>query len=258
MYNSSVPVCAVEAGRNDLWQHNISSKKWTWLSGDTTSATYPVYGVQGEPSVNYKPGSRQLHSMALDTVHQRIYIFAGVGFAKTNLGGSAYLLNDLWVYNLSSMEWTWLKGSDSIGANSFYGTKGVPDSRNQPFVRYGHSMIVDSKNQVFYVFGGMHIARGKCAVESKCQDDSSCVSGFFNDLWSFDMINNIWTWISGENPEPTINPVGYYGDRGVKHPANIIGSRWQYGIAIDSDRQEIYIFGGEGVAKNSSQGSSQI
>jgi hypothetical protein len=63
-------------------------------------------------------------------------------------------LNDLWMYNISSMQWTWLSGSNALNVNGTYGTRGVPSANNFPGGRFRVSMVFDSNLKVMYVFGG--------------------------------------------------------------------------------------------------------
>src|SRR5690606_30757510 len=62
-------------------------------------------------------------------------------------------LNDLWRYNLTSNEWTWLSGSIYTDKNSFYHEKGVPHPDNVPGARYGGCLWEDS-NGAIWLFGG--------------------------------------------------------------------------------------------------------
>ena len=43
---------------NDLWKYNTNSGQWTWMSGDSVSNQYGVYGQRGVASASNKPGAR--------------------------------------------------------------------------------------------------------------------------------------------------------------------------------------------------------
>ena len=81
------PVCYlykdhVHVGKlNDLWQFNISSSLWTWLSGGNIVDSYGVYGTKEVTSSSNFPGSRNGHSMVFDSNLSCIYVFGGVGNA---------------------------------------------------------------------------------------------------------------------------------------------------------------------------------
>ena len=63
-------------------------------------------------------------------------------------------MNDLWMYNISNAQWTWLSGSNTVEITGVYGSKGIPSPNNYPGSRYGHSMVFDPSVNRIYVFGG--------------------------------------------------------------------------------------------------------
>jgi hypothetical protein len=69
-------------------------------------------------------------------------------------------LNDLWRFNISSNEWTWLSGNNTVNAFGNYGTKGAPSVDNYPGARRGHSMAFDFTLGCIYIFGGLGYHRG--------------------------------------------------------------------------------------------------
>jgi N-acetylneuraminic acid mutarotase len=143
--------------------YNISSNVWTWLAGNNTINALGVYGTKGVASVHNYPGSRDDHSMVFDPIQNCIYIFGGYGYAQST--GMTFFnsihthinvgwLNDLWMFNISSVQWTWLSGNRTAGIRGAYGTKGIPSVNNYPGARDGHSMVFDPVVNCFYVFGG--------------------------------------------------------------------------------------------------------
>src|SRR5690606_23294292 len=62
-------------------------------------------------------------------------------------------LNDLWKYNLTSNEWTWLSGSKFLHQYSVYQQKGEPHPDNVPGSRSGGCLWEDS-NGAIWLFGG--------------------------------------------------------------------------------------------------------
>ena len=73
----------VDVGRlNDLWMFNISSRQWTWLSGNNTAEIIGPYGTKGIPSINNYPSSRDGHSMVYFPAQHSIYIFGGAGYTQ--------------------------------------------------------------------------------------------------------------------------------------------------------------------------------
>jgi len=66
------------------------------------------------------------------------------------------------------------------------------------------------------------------------------------------VINNTWTWISGNN---TINQPGVYGEKGISHPDSYPGARKGAVGWYDSLREELWLFGGFGYANTSNYGA---
>lgn len=62
----------------------------------------------------------------------------------------------------------------------------------------------------------------------------------------FDFATNQWTWLSGLNPSNKAANLGVYGVQGVPAPANRPGHRANFGMAIDTVGQYIWVFGGSG------------
>jgi len=56
--------------------------------------------------------------------------------------------------------------------------------------------------------------------------------------------DNSWTWIAGSD---TGNQVGVYGDKGVADESNVPGSRVGAVVWVDSVKEELWLFGGNGV-----------
>jgi len=79
---------------NDLWQYNIATGNWTWVSGSSgvnAPDTYSTLGVAGSAEV---PGTRGEGVSWVDA-SGNLWQFGGVGFDSA---GVFDLLNDLWRY----------------------------------------------------------------------------------------------------------------------------------------------------------------
>lgn len=75
---------------NDLWKFNITTNKWTWVSGDNTLNPVGVYGTQGVPAPTNKPGGR---GGALSWKGEDgLWLFGG------SINGNLSITNDLWKY----------------------------------------------------------------------------------------------------------------------------------------------------------------
>ena len=62
-------------------------------------------------------------------------------------------MNDLWLFNTSSLEWTWISGNDTIDQSGKYGTKLQSSIYSYPGSRSQSSSVIDNKNNI-YLFGG--------------------------------------------------------------------------------------------------------
>lgn len=166
------------------------------------------------------PGARAQGTYWTDA-SGNLWLFGGEGYDSTGTFGVG--LNDLWEFNTSTKQWTWMSGSNTAGALSVYGTLGVADPTNVPGARFGSVGWVDT-NGALWLFGGGG-------------------PGFNNDLWRFDPATGEWTWVGGSNVG---NQSGVYGSRGVANPSNVPGGREEM-VAWTDKQGNFWLFGGWGV-----------
>jgi gliding motility-associated-like protein len=164
---------------DDLWKYTIATNEWTWVKGSLSNTT-STYGTMGIANINNTPGGRQEVKSGWVTANNDLWMFGGWSASSFDLQ------SDLWRYNISTNEWTWMKGS-SIGANTgTYGTLGVEAASNEPPCRWSYTKWRDI-NDNFYIFAG-----GDASTD-------------YNDVWKYNPITNNWSWISGTN---LINDLG--------------------------------------------------
>jgi hypothetical protein len=116
----------VWGGLNDLWRHT-ERDGWQWISGSSLPGERGSYGILGRGSPSNMPGSRRDH--ALWTSASNVWLFGGTGSASVTasaLGGIGYL-NDLWMFNVTSGDWTWMGGSSQA---QHAGTETSPSGRS--------------------------------------------------------------------------------------------------------------------------------
>lgn len=116
--------------------------------------TYPLegnYGPKGVPSTEYYPSSRYFTQSSYNKEQNILWVFGGV---EDYEDGDEIMFNDLWKYNLSSNEWTWVSGSSIPDQKSVYYEKGKPHADNVPGARYGGCFWEDS-NGALWLFGGL-------------------------------------------------------------------------------------------------------
>jgi hypothetical protein len=211
---------------NDLWRFDGSN--WTWISGSDTTNQAGNYGTQGNPATANIPGARSKAVTWVDG-NGNLWLFGGIGYDSN--GASAAVLNDLWRYNVVNKTWTWVAGSE---VNSISGCYAISAgcSRLQPGSREQATAWSDSSGNYLWLFGGRGL-------------DGSGNSGYLNDFWKFDVVNNLWTWTAGSS---TRDQNGNYSAPAM--PGGRAGATgWVDANGI------LWLFGGYGLDMNGTKGS---
>lgn len=232
---------------NDLWMLNSSTGEWTWVHGNNAavagivaSAFAGVYGTLGTPSAANTPGGRQA-AVTWSDAAGHLWMFGGYGLDSADQAG---YLNDLWEFNPSTNQWTWMGGSSAItctlvsyavqcGEPGVYGAQGTAAPSNVPGSRE-YAVSWTDNNGNFWLFGGYGY-------------DSKGTLSNLNDLWEFNPTTNAWTWVSGSSEvnEPNGQP-GVYGVLGTPAGGNTPGARMQ-AVGWTDAKGNVWLFGGYGV-----------
>lgn len=209
--------------RNDLWAYSLTQRRWTELRPD------------GE-----KPPARLGHTAVLDTARMRMLVFGGQ---------ASGFFDDTWAYDLARNRWSRLATGGGAAPSRRYGHSGIYDTardrmivshgftdagrfddtwsldlatdtwsdisppRGRPLRRCLHHAVYDAAGNQMLLFGGCASGAGPCPL---------------GDLWSFDLARGGWTQLTGSGSKP---------------PA-----REHYGLAFDSVRRRMVVFGGAGPA----------
>jgi N-acetylneuraminic acid mutarotase len=222
---------------NTLWQYDLGSGNWTWISGSSTQYAPGVYGAQGTPAPGNVPGARS-GSVSWTDHAGNLWLYGGQPGQPLALP-SAEALNDLWEYSPGTGLWVWVAGSvagtQGAGPKGIYGTKGVASNSNTPGGRSNGVAWTDSAGNL-WLFGGQGI-------------DSKGTSGALNDLWKYTPSPTFgalgtWTWVGGSN---TVNAAGVYGTKGSASATNIPGARYS-AVAWTDQSGNFWLFGGWGCA----------
>ena len=185
---------------NDLWKYDVSTNNWTWMKGTKDFNLNAVYGTMGTAAAANTPGSRD-RAVGWTDASGNLWLFGG-------RSANGYL-NDLWKYNISTGNWTWMKGSNSVNQTGVYGTQGTAASGNTPGARESAVSWTDAPANSGYLAGmAMPVAP----------------LGYLNDLWTYDISTGNWTWLKGSN---SLNQTGVYGTQGVSASTNTPGARNQ-------------------------------
>lgn len=203
---------------NDLWKFDITTSMWTWISGSNTVMSVGTYGTKGVASSSNVPSSRSGAVSWKDNAGN-LWLFAGHGKSSVTTNAD---LNDLWRFDMTTSQWTWMSGSNVGGAGTVSGIKGTPSTTNTPGARdYPEGW---SDGNYFWMLGGV----------------SS--SSTFNDLWVYNSATGTWTWVEGSM---TTNQYGIYGTKNVFSLSNVIGGR-SNACAIKDINGKFILFGGTG------------
>ncbi|MGD1215243.1 MAG: kelch repeat-containing protein [Terriglobales bacterium] len=205
---------------NDLWKYNAG--QWTWMGGSNKAGQSGTYGTQGTAASSNIPGAR-VSAVTWTDASGNLWLFGGGGLDSTEAGG---LLNDLWKYNASAGQWTWMCGSNVVNHQGIYGTQGTASPSNVPGAREQAVGWTDASGN-FWLFGGIGF-------------DSAGNNDFLNDLWKYNA--GQWMWMGGSNMG---GQSGTYGTRGRAASANVPGARVNAVSSIDASGN-FWLFGGVG------------
>ncbi len=243
---------------NDLWKFDVSVNQWAWMGGPNTlsnclSSSFGacvewgqpgVYGTLGISSSSDSPGGR-FSPITWADASGNLWIFGGAGVDEASFKGD---LSDLWEFDVSSGQWTWVSGNSTAVRTSTYGTLGVPNAGNYPPGRSAGVGWVDTAGNL-WMFGGAGY-------------DAAGDSGSFNDLWVFNSSNHEWAWMGGQstfgyclnpaNPPDSSSSfgcgqTGVYGTQGTSAVGNLPGSRSDLASWVDGGGN-FWLFGGGGFA----------
>jgi hypothetical protein len=222
---------------NDLWQYNPTLKQWTWIgpSNSNVANQNGSYGTLGTGSGTTAPGGRQ-HGTLWADASGNIWLFGGFGFDSAGTGSpEGAVLNDLWKYNTTTKQWTWVSGGGTTGiANQAgtYGTQTAAAAANVPGARWGAVGWVSPDGDLFF-FGGW--GYGASSTQG---------TGFLNDIWEYDHTTGQWIWwkgTSGVNQQTDIQ-----SPAGSLFVNNVVSARRGAAIWPPFGSNYVTVFGGEG------------
>ena len=207
---------------NDLWKFNVTSNEWTWVNGPQNNSNQAGnYGTLGNPSPSNLPPGRSYGSLCWVDSAGHLYLYGGAYLAD--------LYSDLWRYNIATNEWTWIAGYNTPNVSPNHGVKGVASALNQPGSRGESNSAWVVKNKLFF-FGGLTYG--------------PLINNLMNDLWSFDLNTNEWTWEAGSD---LANQAATYGT--INIPAAINEPGASYSHTNWKVKDSLFIFGSFDPAK---------
>jgi gliding motility-associated-like protein len=190
------------------------SGTWTWMKGDSVLGTNnAVYGTQGVPNDSINPAGDYQSTYWTD-VQGNFWLYAGT-YAATN---------DLWKFDVTTNNWTWMNGTKSGALN--YGVQGIPSPNNYPGPRlFGTNCWADSNNNL-WLFSGTYSSP---------------------DLWKYSISTNEWTWMQGQELIGGFyNYPPVFGMQGISNSANTPGDLQECKSGLTGANNKLYLFGGGG------------
>ena len=142
----------------DLWMYDVTTNEWGWISGSQTPADTGGHGIACEASGNYFPSARMENRACWVDKCGNFWMFSGSSTGTTN---------DLWVYNKTNDEWSFIKGSFIANQYPAFGVQGISAATNEPGYRMGAVPWTDKSGNL-WLFGGI-----------------IWFNGYMNDLWKF-------------------------------------------------------------------------
>jgi len=217
---------------NDLWKYDPSLNEWIWISGDNIADQLAVYGTKSVSSSLNKPGAKLGGIVTWVDNNGNLWMFGGL--RKSPYGAS----NELWKYNITLNEWTWVSGDNTLNRKGIYGTKGISSSTNKPGSRGKTTCSWVDNNGDLWMFGGLVY-------------DADSVLGELNDLWKYNIASDEWTWVNGDS---VVKQKGVYGVKGIAAINNKPGARYVSASWKDLNGN-LWLFGGRGFDKDSAYGN---
>ena len=106
---------------NDLWEYSPATAEWVWVNGSNIGGEAGIYGTLGTAAATNVPGARE-GAMSFTDKSGNFWLFGG----DQNISSTGDPdFNDLWKYDVTTGEWTWMNGSNKLGGAGDYGTQGV-------------------------------------------------------------------------------------------------------------------------------------
>ncbi|MGA2428263.1 MAG: kelch repeat-containing protein [Candidatus Acidiferrum sp.] len=259
---------------NDLWEY--TGGNWVFVSGGNTFKANQNgnYGAQGTAASTNIPGGRQ-EAVGWADASGNLWLFGGEGEDAT--GTANGILNDLWMYNIASTQWTFVAGSTAANQTGAYPAEPVVGAANTtgaagtcglavgdsaltcspisltgsfPGSRWGASGWIDASGNL-WLFGGWGL-----------DSTGTNGNGALNDLWVYTPNSTAgqlgtWAWVKGSN---TGSQNGNYGPETIPYLTYYLwspGGRSSATHWVDHN-QQFWLFGGEGYDSTSTTGDGYL
>ena len=146
------------------------------MSGSNREGSTVVYGMLGIPSAANVPGSRMYPAAWIDHSNH-LWLFGG---SYLDAGQNWHGFDDLWMFDPSTNQWSWMGGSSSDPGSQYgwpgvYGVLGTPGLETIPGSRDAVANWSDTAGN-FWLFGGLGVAQF---------GPYDLTNSKLNDLWEY-------------------------------------------------------------------------
>jgi N-acetylneuraminic acid mutarotase len=231
------------AGISPSAAQTTAPNEWTWMGGDGTYGQPPVFGSLKTPDAGNTPGGREGAESWTDS-SGNFWLFSG-SFIQDIQKSESGFLNDLWMFNPVTSQWTWMGGSNAgtcsqgwCAVAGTYGTLRKPSTGNMPGSHSGAAIWTDKSGNV-WLFGGYAY-------------DANGNYGQLDDIWEFNPTTGEWAWMGGNSTMTCFSgntgcgaPV-VYGTLRTPAAGNTPGGRSPAAYWTDSSGK-FWLFGGGGL-----------
>lgn len=175
-----------------MWMYEPNNDTWTWMQGDYNTYSPPTNVGVGVSSPLNTPGGRGFGARSWVDKNNNLWLFGGGCPLDPDFYTYLEVINDLWMFNTTTLEWTFWGGyTPSNPVAPFYGVKGVPSINNWPPAHEESNPGWVDNNGNLWFLGGSY-------------------NDYYNHLWKYDVVTHEWTWMNGTNL-PNQNAVGVMG-----------------------------------------------
>jgi gliding motility-associated-like protein len=201
---------------NDLWKYDIVTNEWSWMHGSNIGNQLGIYGTQNVPDPANTPGAREVYAHWKDS-DGNFWLFGGWG----DIG----YYNDLWKFDVQSLQWTWVSGPNSTNQPTVDTGQCLPSVNSIPAGREAGPMCWIGKCDMMFLYGG---------------NTATFPVSTWGDLWCFNRFTNQWTFVDGSL---TPNIKGEFGTKGTPGPLNHPPALYNSYAWTDQNRN-LWLFGG--------------
>ena len=200
---------------NDMWEYNVSTGIWTWMSGTNLVGNAGTYGTLGTGSVNNIPPARSVNMTWKDNAGN-FWLTGG-----ENINAGKYF-QDVWQFNPATLKWAWMSGTLGADTSGPVGTTCVAAGANKLGKRWENRAVWKVCDNLIVTHSGQY---------------SAVVANSYNDLWAY--IPSLGQWMKMASAPQT----GRYGTKNVAAANNFPPGRVGAVGFVDKN-QNIWLFGG--------------